>query len=143
MRRVWMRWPSKPIPAPVRRDLEGRLARHAARRWPGRLSKLLFKYRGAFVRIAGVEGTPGRDGLPTMASYVLAGEIPIEFCRLGWYGDMEGWQYAVFTYRDEKHHVDPSADVTPEHALDRAAGYMLSGPDEVLSVCLSHSSRRL
>jgi hypothetical protein len=55
----WVLTPRGPIPPAVRSELGGRLQRQAARNYPGRVKKLLLAYRGAYVKLAVVEGKPG------------------------------------------------------------------------------------
>jgi len=114
----------------MRSELEGRLQRQAALRYPGRVKKLLLAFRGAYVKIAVVEGRPDTDGLPAIARYVEEGEIPVELCRLGYLGNVNRWTYDFYSYANDRYMPSVAAsgsfEVTPEQAFDSSAGAHLA-----------------
>ena len=126
----WVLTPRGPIPPAVRSELEGRLQRQAARECPGRVKKLLLAYRGPYVKVAVVEGKPGRNGLPMIARYVEKGEVPVELCRLGYLGNVDRWTYDFYSYANDRYMPSVAAsgsfEATPEQAFDSSAGAHLA-----------------
>ena len=126
----WVLAPRGPIPEEARRVLADRLARHLARRWSGRVKKLLLAFHGKHARVAVVEGAPkGKGGLPEVARYVEGDEVPLMLCRLGYLGSVDRWRFEFFKYSDERFELamgpSGSFEVTPEQALDAAGGVHL------------------
>lgn len=90
----------------------------------------LLKFKGAYVSVAVVEGKPGKDGMPAVERFIEAGEWPLQICRLGYFGTLDGWQYEVFKYSDDRFEFcmgnDGGFTDTPEGAFDRSARMYLS-----------------
>jgi hypothetical protein len=130
-RRTWTLRPKGPIPKGVREELADRLLRHVARRWTGRVRKILLRFHGAYAYIAAVEASKGENLPSQVCRYVDEGEVPVELCRLGYLASIDRWAYAFFKYSDECYApsvvASGSFQATPEQAFDCAAGVYLHG----------------
>ena len=121
----WIRVPTGPIPLAARDELARRLQAHIARKWPGRVAKLLLKFHGAYAYVGMVEGKPKTGGPPPVERYVEEDEVPTSLCRLGYYPSGDEWAFAFFTYSGMKYEPSMtesgSFDATPEEAFDTCA----------------------
>ena len=139
---MWVRVPKGPIPQAVRDELARRLQTHIATTWPGRVAKLFLRFHGAYAYVAVVEATPRRGrpktgDLPPVARYVEGDEVPMSFCRLGYYTpSADDWAFAFFSYSHMKYEPSMtesgSFDATPEEAFDTCAGLHLETYPDVV-----------
>jgi hypothetical protein len=129
-RRIWIQIPAPrgPIPARIREELSARLERHAAKKWKGRVKKVLLRFRGAYAYVGAVEARPGEKKPPQVCRHIEKGEVPTELCRLGFLGGVDRWEYAFYKYSDEKYERSLCASgtfvATPEEAFDCSAVYL-------------------
>ncbi len=128
--RTWVSIPKPrgPIPNRIREELSFRLERHAAKRWKGRVRKVLLRFRGAYAYVGAVEAQPSEKKLPQVCRSIEKGEVPVELCRLGFLGGMDRWEYAFYKYSDEKYERSVCASgsfvASPEEAFDCSAVYL-------------------
>lgn len=126
----------KKIPDTLKPEIERRLRQHAEATLAGRYARLEIRFRGQFCYIDAYtepdvpENWPPPDwGIPREAYIERLRATPTHLCRLRYFGDMERWGFAFYTYSNEKYEFAafPSGDFlgSPEEALETAAGVYL------------------
>jgi len=100
---VWVRAPRGPIPKAVQDALRARLEHRARTKW---------------------KKDPHMPWhTPEQRARIAA--TPVRLCRLGYLGGLDRWQYAFYTYSDDKYALSVVAsgpfEATTEQAVDCAA----------------------
>lgn len=130
-KKTWLRAPKGPVPESIREALRDRLLRHVSRRWKDRIGKVFIRFHGAYVYIAALERPKGDLSAPRIVRYAEQDEVPVELCRLGYLGGLEGWEYAFYKYSDDCYTPSVTASgrftATPEQCFDSSAGVYLGG----------------
>ena len=125
--RIWISIPKpkRPIPNRIREELSSRLERHVRNKWKRRVKKVLLRFRGAYAYVAAVEAGRGEKKPPCVCRYVQEGEVPTGLCRLGFLGGIDCWEYAFYTYSNQRYERSVCASgslvATPEEAFDCSA----------------------
>lgn len=128
------------IPENVKRDVQKRLERVAARRFKGKYTRLDIRYKAQFCYVDAyheppqpTKKWPPKDWPETREEYVeRLRNTPVHLCRLRYFGD-ERWGWAFYTYSHEKYEFSyfPNGQAfgKPEDAFLVSAGiYLGSGP---------------
>lgn len=128
-RKVWCFNPRGPIPEVIKEQLKERLLNHIKKKWSDSVAKLLLRFHGRYTYVAVVENQGNHKVNPRVCRYIEKGEIPLEICRLGYLWGIDKWEYAFFTYSDERYVpsvvASGSFEATPEQAFDCSANVHL------------------
>lgn len=136
--RTWVYTPhlgGRSIPPAVRERTERRILEHARKRYAGRHTCLVVRFKGALCYIDALV----EPAVPSERQLLRLGEtreswlarlrgIPIHLCRLRYFGNEDAWTLAFFTYSNERYSPcvfhSGSLHGTPEEALDVGAVYL-------------------
>ena len=127
-----------PIPSGVQLETRRRIQVHAERSYSGRFLRLDVRFRGCFCYIDAFcepnhpTGSELRTLGMTRDEYVQRGRAtPIHLCRLRYFGGLDRWSVAFFTYSHERYEaaVFPTGEVfgTPEEGFEIGAVYLRQG----------------
>ena len=123
------------IPSVVRQETEDRIRAYAEKRYAGAFSRLGVRFRGALCYIdAYVEPEPPSHRLlhvlhETREEYLKRmREVPLNLCRLRYFGGRKVWSMAFYTYSNERYEpcTFPNGTFygTPEEAFEVGAVYL-------------------
>ena len=123
------------IPAAVQQRTEQRILAYAEAHYAGKYTKLGIRFRGVFCYIdAYVEPTPPSESMlaslgETVDEYLhRCRNIPTHLCRLRFFGSIDSWSLAFFTYSNEKYEPSifdtGSFTGTPEEGFATSAVYL-------------------
>ena len=123
------------IPAALQSATRERILNHAAAHYAGRYSRIDVRFRGAFCYIdAYCEPEPPTKGLLKVVAeteeqyYRRLRATPVHLCRLRYFGSLQAWSVAFYTYSHERYEASFFADGgmygTPEAAFDIGAVYL-------------------
>ena len=127
-----------PIPEPVRRRTEARLAQYADEYFADCYTRLAIRFRAQFCYVDAYTepGDPGptwppADGPETRDQYLeRLRNTPLHLCRLRYFGDEERWGFGFFTYSGQRYELAffPSGEYfgSPEEAFEVCANLYLS-----------------
>jgi len=136
-------WGSKParggkaIPETVKWSTEQRIQQYAREHFAGKYARLEIRFRGQFCYVdAFTEPEPPRPGWPppdwheTPEEYVeRLRNTPTHLCRLRYSGGPDRWEFAFYTYSNQKYETSIFATGefigTPEDAFELAANAYL------------------
>ena len=126
-----------PIPKATQEQIAARLLYHVEKHWPGRVRKILLRFRGAYAYIAVLEAPRGEKASPQICRHVEEGEVPLQLCRLGYLGSVNRWEYAFYKYSDERYEpsivLSGSFVATAEEAFETSALVYLSVSSDALT----------
>ena len=122
----------RPIPAAVRRQVEGRLRSYAERRFAGLYRDLDVRFRGQFCYVdLYLDPGPLPEEWPPPAwsesreeALARLRATPLHLCRLRHLGGGDRFSFAFYSYASERY--EPSA---------LATGDLVGSPEDALEVC--------
>lgn len=127
--------PGIKIPGALKKTITDRICRHAEARCAGKYQRLDIRFRGDCCYIDAYLDPP----TPSPELCALRGEsaeefrerqakIPLHLCRLRFYGDLESWGLAFYTYSHERYELSmfPSGEFrgTLEEGFDVGSVYL-------------------
>lgn len=124
------------IPATVKRSTEQRIRAYAEAHFSGKYTRLDIRFRSQFCYIDAytepvlTEGWPPDDWPETREEYVeRLRNTPTHLCRLRYFGRVDGWGFAFYTYSNNKYTLSLYDDGdffgTPEDAFRISANMYL------------------
>ena len=128
------------IPKRLRSTIEARVETYAEENFAGHYTRMAVRFRGKFCYIdAYTEPEPLPEGFSpeswgeTREEYMERMlKTPTHLCRLRYFGDIERWSFAMYSYSNEKYRLAmlPSTKDffgTIEQCLQTAGGFYLLG----------------
>ena len=123
----------KSIPPAVRARTQQRILDYANKQYAGKFIRIDVRFRGALCYIdAYMEpdtvGMSPPSGETREQWIERLRSVPLHLCRIRYFGDVERWSIAWYSYADEKYHPivfgNGQDQGTPEEAFELAARYL-------------------
>jgi len=120
------------IPPGVKARTEQRILDHAAKRYPGKFTRVDVRFRGALCYIDAYSepGMPPGSSPPTgktRQQMERLRNIPLHLCRIRYFGNEDRWSFAWYNYSQEKYEpgflITGEDHGTPEEAFDASAQF--------------------
>ncbi len=100
------------IPKHFRDTIKERIENYAKEHYEGKYTRLEIRFKGQFCYIDAdqepqiMDGWPPEDWHETKEEYLeRMRNTPTHLCRLRYFGDMEKWGFAFYTYSNEKYEL--------------------------------------
>lgn len=126
------------IPETLRKQVEQRITVYAKKYFAGKYTRIDMRFKGQFCYIDAYRepvvspGWPPPDFPETREELIeRLRNTPTHLCRLRYLGDKDAWEFAFYTYSNERYEPcdfpNGTSRGTPEEAFDTSAGVYLNG----------------